>query len=130
MKIGEKICLKDIISWTKSSLINPGNAKTDKFNIKSISTDSRTIEKGDFFIPIVGENHNGYDFIIEAVKKGASGFIFEEKYADALKKWKINISSINSSIFKNLIILKSNNNLNFMQDISYNYIRKFNPVNI
>ncbi len=128
MKIGEKISLKDIISWAKPSLINPGNLKPDKFNIKSISTDSRTIEKGDFFIPIVGENYNGHDFIIEAVKKGASGFIFEGKYAGALKKWKINISSINSSIFKNLIILKSNNNLNFMQDISYNYIRKFNPI--
>jgi UDP-N-acetylmuramoyl-tripeptide--D-alanyl-D-alanine ligase len=46
--------------------------------IKSISTDSRAIKKGDFFIPLKGENFDGHRFIKEALAKGASGALFEK----------------------------------------------------
>jgi len=36
-----------------------------------ISIDTRTIEKGDYFIPIRGPNFDGRDFIPEAIAKGA-----------------------------------------------------------
>lgn len=39
---------------------------------KRISIDTRTISKGDLFIPIKGPNFDGRDFIPEAIKKGAS----------------------------------------------------------
>ncbi|MCJ7727198.1 MAG: Mur ligase domain-containing protein, partial [Actinobacteria bacterium] len=63
----EKIKVENIISWTNCNLIS-GNIKKYVCNI---STDSRTIEKGDFFIPLVGENYDGHDFIGSALKKGA-----------------------------------------------------------
>ncbi|NQU17497.1 MAG: hypothetical protein HQ564_05470 [Candidatus Saganbacteria bacterium] len=36
-----------------------------------ISIDTRTVKKGDLFIPIKGPNFDGHDFIEEAIKKGA-----------------------------------------------------------
>lgn len=39
---------------------------------KRISIDTRTIRKGDLFVPIKGPNFDGRDFIPEAIKKGAS----------------------------------------------------------
>ncbi|WP_236870551.1 UDP-N-acetylmuramoyl-tripeptide--D-alanyl-D-alanine ligase [Candidatus Bandiella numerosa] len=40
--------------------------------ITGVSTDSRTIEKGDMFFALSGENFNGNDFIDDAIRKGAS----------------------------------------------------------
>lgn len=41
-------------------------------DIKGVSTDSRSIKEGDLFIPIVGENFDGHNFIQNAFDKGAS----------------------------------------------------------
>jgi UDP-N-acetylmuramoyl-tripeptide--D-alanyl-D-alanine ligase len=40
-------------------------------NITGVSYDSRTIEKGDIFFPLEGENFNGHDFIPQAFNNGA-----------------------------------------------------------
>ena len=40
-------------------------------NITGVSTDSRKINKR-LFIPLVGENFDGHDFISEAFEKGAA----------------------------------------------------------
>lgn len=117
----EKIKVENIISWTNCNLIS-GNIKKYVCNI---STDSRTIEKGDFFIPLVGENYDGHDFIGSALKKGADGFVFESGYKEELNLWK---NSLKTENFNNLIILQSDNNLTFLENIAYHYIRKFNPT--
>ena len=36
------------------------------------SIDSRTIQPGNIFIPVIGENFDGHDFIMDVLKKGAS----------------------------------------------------------
>ncbi|MBN1373724.1 UDP-N-acetylmuramoyl-tripeptide--D-alanyl-D-alanine ligase [Candidatus Dojkabacteria bacterium] len=41
--------------------------------ISQISTDTRTIKPGEFFIPIKGENFDGHNFIADAISKGAVG---------------------------------------------------------
>lgn len=41
-------------------------------SISGVSTDSRTIKPGDLFIPLVGENFDGHDFINQALDKGAA----------------------------------------------------------
>ena len=38
-----------------------------------VSTDSRTLKQGDFFIPLIGENYDGHKFLNQAHKKGAQG---------------------------------------------------------
>jgi len=119
--MGEKIKIEEILAWTKSKLIS---GRPDQY-IKSVSTDSRTIKEGEFFLPLIGENYDGHDFIYSALKEGASGFIYESIHKNKLKFWK---SSIKPDISDKLIVFQSENNLEFLEKISYEYIRKFNPI--
>lgn len=43
-----------------------------------ISTDSRTIEAGDLFVALRGENFDAQQFVAEAVAKGAAGLVLEQ----------------------------------------------------
>ena len=60
-------------------------------SITGVSIDSRTIEEGDMFFALSGENFNGNDFIDDAIQKGASVCI-----SDDIKK-------VNSSNVKKVI---------------------------
>ena len=42
----------------------------------SVSIDSRTIQAGECFIAVTGEQFDGHDFVEEALKKGASTIIY------------------------------------------------------
>ncbi|WP_208754655.1 Mur ligase domain-containing protein [Schnuerera ultunensis] len=46
--------------------------------IEGVSTDSRTIGKGQLFIPLIGENFNGHSFIEQAIKKGAIASLWDK----------------------------------------------------
>lgn len=48
-----------------------------------VSTDTRKIEKGSLFIALKGENFNGNDYVVEAIKKGASVIIVDEVKFDS-----------------------------------------------
>jgi len=50
-----------------------GSAHEEKFT--GICTDTRITKPGDLFIPLIGENFDGHDFIDQAVKNGALGII-------------------------------------------------------
>lgn len=63
------IFIEDIIKAV-NGCINK-NINTDNIFIKNISTDTRNVKKGDLFIPIIGENFDGHNFIDEAFEKGA-----------------------------------------------------------
>ena len=43
--------------------------------INSVQTDSRTVEKGDLFICIDGENYDGHEFAQQAAKNGVAGIV-------------------------------------------------------
>lgn len=47
------------------------------FDVKGISTDSRTIKKGDVFFALKGPNYDGHKFVKEAYEKGAVGAVVE-----------------------------------------------------
>jgi UDP-N-acetylmuramoyl-tripeptide--D-alanyl-D-alanine ligase len=49
-------------------------------NISRISTDSRTLQAGDLFVPLRGENFDGHKFIEQAAERGAAGAMVEEKW--------------------------------------------------
>ena len=60
-----------------SELIIAANAKVlrepeEDFDVK-ISTDTRTIQKGDFYLPLKGASFDGEKFIQQALDKGAAG---------------------------------------------------------
>ncbi|MFW7378286.1 MAG: UDP-N-acetylmuramoyl-tripeptide--D-alanyl-D-alanine ligase [Oligoflexus sp.] len=46
-----------------------------------IATDSRQIQDGQWFWPIIGENFNGHEFIEQAMAKGACGFTYQKDQA-------------------------------------------------
>ncbi len=51
---------------------------TTKFS--NVSTDSRTVKKGDLFIALRGENFDGHDFIAQVAKQGAKAAIVDAKW--------------------------------------------------
>ncbi|NLC11300.1 MAG: UDP-N-acetylmuramoyl-tripeptide--D-alanyl-D-alanine ligase [Firmicutes bacterium] len=48
--------------------------------VTHISIDSRTIKEGALFFPLVGEKHNGHDFLKQALLKGAVGSFFSPAF--------------------------------------------------
>ena len=48
--------------------------------VTGISTDSRTIEKGELFFALEGENFDGVYFVKDALKKGACGAVVPHSY--------------------------------------------------
>ncbi len=49
----------------------------------SLSTDSRTLQKGEIFLTLKGEHFDGHDFVREVLAKGAAGAIVENGYLDS-----------------------------------------------
>lgn len=72
--------LLEVVNVVKGNIF-----KNYKRTITGVSIDSRTINKGDLFIPIRGENHDGHDFIKEAFDKGAAASLCEEESRDKVK---------------------------------------------
>jgi|WetSurMetagenome_2_1015567.scaffolds.fasta_scaffold121614_2 UDP-N-acetylmuramoyl-tripeptide--D-alanyl-D-alanine ligase len=44
------------------------------------NTDTRTLQQGNLYLALKGENFNGHDFIKQAIQKGAVGIITEKKF--------------------------------------------------
>ncbi len=119
MKIKNKIILGLVSEWT-GSLIRSGE---DRSCIESISTDTRTIRRGDFFIPIKGENFNGHDFIEEALRRGAGGFVYEKERRSEYLKLLESISINNKAGY---IILETDDTMDFVKMLASNYLMQFN----
>ena len=64
-----------MISFSVEELVQATNGRLtrsgDKSSITGISTDSRTTRPGDLFIPLIGENFDGHEYIEAAFKNGA-----------------------------------------------------------
>ena len=46
--------------------------------ISGLSTDSRTLQSGDLFVPLKGPNYDGHDYLRQAVEHGAAACLSEE----------------------------------------------------
>ena len=53
-------------------------------NLGNISTDTRTLKKGDFFVPLVGEKFDGHNFLEKAFDIGIQAAVISEKYNGAV----------------------------------------------
>ena len=123
LKIGKKIQMEDLIKWTASEVLVNGAAISGASpHVCSISTDSRTINAEDFFVPIIGENFDGHDFIHDSVKQGCMGIVFQEEHLHDLDRWK---SSIKRNIWDKLVILQVKSTIDFLLGLAKNYIRQF-----
>ena len=61
--------IKELIEATNAKVIKPIDENSDV----NISTDTRTIKNGDFYIPLKGASFDGEKFIQQALDKGAVG---------------------------------------------------------
>lgn len=69
-----KLSIAEIIEATQAELLH---GSLDVI-VHSISTDSRNIQKGDFFLCLIGESFDAHDYIQEVLAKGAAGIIFQK----------------------------------------------------
>lgn len=86
--------------------------KQDSF-VYGISTDSRTIQKGDLFIPLQGENFDGHDYIVQVAEKGAAAALVSKDIPQKV----------------NMTLIKVEDTLQALQDFGHNY-RKAYPFKI
>jgi UDP-N-acetylmuramoyl-tripeptide--D-alanyl-D-alanine ligase len=51
--------------------------------VSRVSTDSRTLQPGDLFVPLRGDNFDGHKFVAQAGERGAVGAMVEESWKGA-----------------------------------------------
>lgn len=62
---------------------DPGDEAGPRFDYRSISTDTRTLRAGDFFVALRGEQHDAHTYLAEVVERGACGALVDRPLADA-----------------------------------------------
>ena len=76
-----------------SKLFNHSLPIINDSTIPGASIDSRSLEKGELFIAIVGEKYDGHDFLAQAFEKGACAAIVSSQHKVALFKEKSETST-------------------------------------
>ena len=65
--------VENAVRWTQGTLVNGDGATV----LSGVSIDSRTIERGELFHAIAGPNHDGHDFLEDALDRGAAALVTE-----------------------------------------------------
>ncbi|MDF1815498.1 MAG: UDP-N-acetylmuramoyl-tripeptide--D-alanyl-D-alanine ligase [Verrucomicrobiales bacterium] len=66
--------LSEMARWAEGALISG----VPSVEVSRISTDTRSVQKGDAFLALRGDNFNGHDFVGKAVEAGAETVILSE----------------------------------------------------
>ena len=80
------------MSWNLKEIYKALNKKfnhTENIEFQKISIDSRKISSKDFFIPIVGENYDGHNFIDDVSNFGVKACLVERKKDSLVKNCSI-----------------------------------------
>ena len=76
----------ELSKWTSNGwkFMPPQTVNEDEkfqgLEISGISHDTRTFKAGQAYIAIKGDNHDGHDFVQQAVEKGAAGLIVDREF--------------------------------------------------
>ena len=84
----EAFTFSELAQWTSTDWKQAESAPCNNSNdwkISGISHDTRTLKAGEVYIAIKGENHDGHDFVQQAVQKGAAGLIVDREFPDIEK---------------------------------------------
>lgn len=82
--------------------------------VTGISTDSRSLTPGEFFIPIKGDNFDGHDYILKAVSRGAAGFFMQKGYTPG-----------GLEIRKDIAVIEVTDSKYAMGELAKRYLEKF-----
>ena len=76
------IYLDHLCKATNGVLLTTG--KQSHFD--AFSHDTRQLIPGELFVAVRGERGDGHDFLLDAVRRGASGLLLEQRYLDTLSE--------------------------------------------
>lgn len=77
----ESFYLKDLIKAVNGKFL----LGDPNLLVKSVSIDSRTVKKGQFYFALKGKNFDGHDFIKECIEREAGGIIYSREDIDLAK---------------------------------------------
>ena len=86
-----------------------------KVVVESVSTDSRTIKKGELFVALRGENFDGHKFVEDVAKSGAAGAVVDLNW--------------NGKTPKSFTVIRAQDTLLAYQNLATNY-RKSLPIKV
>lgn len=72
-----RLKLETVAEWTGGTLCGGGGAP----EVYGVSTDSRTLRRGELFVALRGPAFDGHDYVDEAFAKGAAGALVERSEA-------------------------------------------------
>lgn len=75
-----KMSLQDIVKVTRGKMNHPEMLQLS--SITGVSTDTRSMKKGELFVALHGERHDGHDHIPQAFEKGAVACVVEKLKGD------------------------------------------------
>ncbi len=101
----ETLKCREIVNAVNGVLIS-GDLETEFSNI---TTDSRKITKGDFFIPLVGERFDGHNYVKASFEQGAAGCLIHK----------------DTSCDKGQVVIKVEDTLCALRKLSAYYRQKF-----
>src|SRR5256714_8997967 len=84
-------------------------------SVERVSTDSRTIKKGELFVALLGDNFDGHKFVEATAKAGAAGAIVDLKW--------------NGKVPKKFNVIRAEDTLLAYQHLAANY-RKSLPIKV
>ncbi|MFV0279571.1 MAG: UDP-N-acetylmuramoylalanyl-D-glutamyl-2,6-diaminopimelate--D-alanyl-D-alanine ligase [Rhodoblastus sp.] len=74
--------------WTPLALVGPLGARVSGSlptrGVSGVSIDTRTLQEGDLFVALKGDNSDGHDHVRAAFEAGAAAAVIDEAHADAL----------------------------------------------
>jgi UDP-N-acetylmuramoyl-tripeptide--D-alanyl-D-alanine ligase len=70
--------LDEVLAATGGDLVRLG----DRTRFAGVTTDSRRLARGELFVAIRGEAHDGHDFLADAAARGAGAVVVERSHAE------------------------------------------------
>ncbi|MUP48296.1 UDP-N-acetylmuramoyl-tripeptide--D-alanyl-D-alanine ligase [Veillonellaceae bacterium M2-8] len=68
--------VQEVKEATKAQVLMAPKSRLEVF--QHVDTDTRTLTQQSLFVALTGDRFNGHDFVLEAVKKGATGIVVSE----------------------------------------------------
>ena len=76
------------MDWTVAKLVEACHGELLQGDtgdvIRRVSTDTRSLEPGDCFVPLAGETHDGHDFIPDAVAKNVGAVVLSRRNIESI----------------------------------------------
>jgi len=108
--------LQDYFQAFRDCAISGGELHDCAFH--GVSIDSRAVSSDNIFFCIAGENHDGHDFIPEAVSRGAHAIVVRRDRVP------------DSTLYPGVVFVGVDNTLSAMQELSRLYLRRIDPRKI